>query len=234
MFEGPAPDRSAVNPDRSAVYPDLFAVREVLVARGSADYPVGFVVNDERAESRFWGHPLLGVIVRAVALAPHVLAMLVIGTIGLLWLVLVGWIPILLRGRVPSIQAEIFEELIHRGSRMGAYMYLLPGYPPLGIGLPGPVDVRFDLEGRTMSRWWGIPILGLCARQIALAPHFLVLFVLGFYVGLVWLIVWIPIFINARIPNLAAKIFGSYLRYWARVMSYAFLLPVPYPPFALR
>jgi hypothetical protein len=219
---------------RSDDYADLFAVREALIVRGSGDYPVQFVVNDERAESRFWGHPLLGVMVRAVALVPHVLAMLVFGAIGLLWLVVVGWIPILLRKRVPVIQADIYEELIHRGSRMGAYMCLLPGYPPLGIGRPGPVDVRFNLEGRTMSRWWGIPIIGLCARQIALVPHFVVLFALGFYVGLVWLIVWIPIFVNARIPNLAVRIFGSYLRYWARVMSYAFLLPVPYPPFAIK
>jgi hypothetical protein len=197
-------------------------------------YPVRLIVNDERAESRFWGHPIIGVAVRLVALIPHAIWITLIAVIGMLWMTLLGWIPILLVRRVPGLQAEIYEELVHRGSRMAAYMLLLPGYPRFGVGQPGPVDVQFDLEGRSISRWWGIPLIAPTARLIALIPHLIILFVLAFFVTVIWLIVWIPIFINARIPNLAARFFGAYLRYSARVASYAFLLPVPYPPFTLR
>ncbi len=200
----------------------------------SRDYPVRMIVQDERAESRFWGHPIIGVLARVVALLPHIVWIALIAVLGSLWLLLVGWIPILLTRRIPDIQAEIYEELIHRASRMGAYLLLLPGYPPLGIGQPGPVDVWFNLEGRSISRLWGIPLIGPAARLIALVPHLAVLLVLGLFVTIVWLIVWIPIFINARIPDRAVRIFGAYLRYWARVAAYAFLLPVPYPPFSLR
>lgn len=80
----------------------------------------------------------------------------------------------------------------------------------------------------------GHSVIGFLARLIALIPHFLVLFLLGLFTLVVWLIVWIPIFINARIPDVAVRIFRSWLRYSARVASYAWLLPVPYPPFTLR
>jgi Domain of unknown function (DUF4389) len=207
---------------------------EAPVARRQRDFPVRLIVFDERAESRFWGHPVIGVLVRLVALLPHILWWAFLAVVGLLWMVLIGWIPILITRRVPSFQAEIYEDLIHRGSRITAYLLLLPGYPPLGIGAPGPVDVWFELDGLSMSRWWGIPVIGPLARLVALIPHFIVLLVLGLIVAAVWLFVWIPIFVNARIPNVAVRIFGAYLRYAARVASYAFLLPVPYPPFSLR
>jgi hypothetical protein len=198
------------------------------------DFPVQLIVNDERAESRFWGHPVIGAAVRALGLIPHLLWLTLIAVIGLLWLVVVGWIPILLLGRVPSFQAELYEELIHRGSRMGAYMLLLPGYPKFGIGEPGSVDVWFHLEGLPIDRRWGIPVLGLLARLLVLIPHILVLILLSLFTLVVWLIVWLPIFINARVPSVAVRIFGSYLRYSVRVASWAFMLPVPYPPFTLR
>ncbi len=219
---------------RNVAYPFLPDVDAIPAPRHGGDYPVTLILNDERAESRFWGHPLLGAAVRLVGLVPHMVALLVLAIMGVLWLVLLSWIPILLVGKVPETQAVLFEELVHRIHRMWAYMSLLPGYPPIGIGQPGPIDITFDLEGRKISRWWGIPIVGLAVRWIVLVPHVLVLMVLGFYTTLLWLIVWLPIFINGRMPNRAARIFGSYLRYSSRVMAYAFLLPVPYPPFALR
>ncbi len=219
---------------RNVAYPFLPDVDAISAPRHGGDYPVTLAINDERAESRFWGHPLLGPAVRLIGLVPHMVAMFVLGIMGMLWLVFLSWVPILLVGKVPETQAVMFEELIHRTSRMWAYMALLPGYPPIGIGAPGPVDVIFDLEGRKISRWWGIPIVGLLARWVALLPHVAVLTLLFVLTTLLWLVVWLPIFITGRIPNFAARIFGSYLRYSSRVMAYAFLLPVPYPPFALR
>jgi hypothetical protein len=197
------------------------------------EYPVKLIVNDERAESRFWGHPVLGVMVRLLALIPHLLWIAVIAVLGLAWMLLIGWIPILLLGRVPGLQAEISEELVHRSSRIAAYALLLPGYPRFGVGEPGPVDVWFDLEGARIDRWWGIPLISPLVRLLVLIPHVIVLLLLGFFAAVVWLFVWIPIFVNARIPDVAVRVFGSFLRYRARVASYAFMLPVPYPPFSL-
>jgi hypothetical protein len=195
------------------------------------DYPVHLVVFDERAVSRWWGLPLVGPLVRLVLLIPHLLWLMLIAVMGLVWMVLLGWIPILLTRRVPGFQAEITEELVHRGSRMAAYLFGLPCYPPFPIGEPGPVDVRFDLEGETIDRWWGIPVLGLVGRQLVVLPHVIVLAFLGILLAIVWLLLWIPILLLGRIPSPAARACGGYLRYWARVTSYAFMLPIPYPPY---
>ena len=193
------------------------------------DYPVSLVAFDERSQSRWWGVPLIGALVRLVLVLPHILWMLLIAVMGLAWMVLLGWIPILLMERVPGVQAEISEELVHRGSRVAAYMCFFPCYPPFGIGEPGPVDVRFDLEGQKITRWWGIPLVGLLARHLVVIPHLLVLLLLAIPVGLLWLLVWIPIVLLGRIPSVYVRVVGAYLRYAARVGSYAFMLPVPYP-----
>jgi hypothetical protein len=203
-------------------------IEDVVVRR---DYPVRLVVFDERALSRWWGVPLVGPLVRFVLLIPHLLWMILIAVMGLAWMVALGWIPILLTRRVPAFQAEISEELVHRGGRMAGYLFMLPCYPPFPIGEPGPVDVRFDLEGQTIDRWWGIPVLGLLGRQLVVLPHAIVLAFFGLLLGLVWLFMWIPILLLGRIPSVAVRAFGGYLTYWARVTSYAFMLPIPYPPY---
>jgi hypothetical protein len=195
------------------------------------DYPVHLVVFDERAEGRWWGIPLLSPLVRIVLVFPHILWMMLIAVMGLTWMVLLGWIPILLLQRVPGFQAEISEELVHRGSRVAAYIAMLPCYPPFEIGEPGPVDVRFDLEGQKIGRWWGIPVVGLLARHIVVLPQVLLLLLLAIPMCLLWLLVWIPILLLGRIPSAYVRALGAYLRYWARVGSYALMLPVPYPPY---
>jgi hypothetical protein len=201
---------------------------DVVVKR---DYPIRVVVFDERAESRWWGIPLLSPLVRLVLVIPHILWMMLIAVMGVTWMVLAGWIPILLFETVPGFQAEISEELVHRGSRVAGYVGLLPCYPPFGIGEPGPLDVRFDLEGQKIGRWWGIPVVGLLGRHIVVVPHILLLILLAIPMGLLWLLVWIPILLLGRIPSFYVRALGAYLRYWVRVGSYAFMLPVPYPPY---
>jgi hypothetical protein len=91
------------------------------------------------------------------------------------------------------------------------------------------LDVRFDLEGRKIGRWWGIPIVGLLGRHLIVLPHVVVLAVAAIPLGLLWLLTWIPILLLGRIPSLYVRALGAHLGYSARVASYAFMLPVPYP-----
>jgi hypothetical protein len=196
------------------------------------DYPVQLTITDERIENRWWGIPFFGVLVRIILLIPHLLFLLILGFVAMIWLFLFGWIPILLLGRVPGFQAAMIKELLHRSIRVEGYAYLLPDYPPLGIGEPGPVDVTFQLEGLALSRWWGIPFIGFFARVIVLIPHFIVLSVLTFATTITFSLVWIPILLWGRIPDLAVRIYDATFRYSVRVSSYALLLPIAYPPFS--
>jgi hypothetical protein len=203
-------------------------------APAADEYPVKLDVTVGGELNRLWGIPYFGMLVRIILAIPHLLVLLVLG-IGLYVVMLLGWIPILISGRVPAIQANWVKEAVHRMTRVLAYAYFLfpGGYPPLEPGAPNPLTLTINLEGRSMSRLWGIPIVGLMVRYIALIPHLIVLGVL-FLVGFLALIIlWIPILINGRYPGWAMTLYTGLLRYAARVEAYLLLLPIPYPPFSL-
>jgi hypothetical protein len=196
-------------------------------------YPVQLTLTDEREINRLWGIPFVGVFVRMILAIPH---MIVLGimSIGLYIWLLLGWIPILLLGRQPSLVVKFLTEYLHRAFRVAGYaIMLLPGgYPPLEPGAPTPVDLKIDVEGRSLSRLWGIPFVGLFVRYIVLIPHLIVLMILGIVVYISFIVLWIPILLMGKYPNAFASFYTGVFRYGARVAAYLFLLPVPYPPFS--
>ena len=238
--EPPAPPPAAPAPEPPVFQPEP-AVFEPEPASppppAAGGYPVQLTVTvpEPRTMSRLWGIPWLGILVRFIFAIPHYIVLLLLG-LGMNVVMALGWIPILLLGRVPGIQAAWIKETIHRGIRILAYTYFLfpGGYPPLAPGSPNPVELTINLEGRRMSRLWGIPFLGILVRYILLIPHFIVLWIL-FLIGFLFLIIlWIPILILGRYPGWAVSLYGAILRYAARVEAYLLLLPVPYPPFAFH
>jgi hypothetical protein len=194
-------------------------------------YPVQLTLTDEREINRLWGIPFVGVFVRMILAIPHMLGIMSIGLY--IWLLL-GWIPILLLGRQPSLVVKFLTEYLHRAFRVAGYaIMLLPGgYPPLEPGAPTPVDLKIDVEGRSLSRLWGIPFVGLFVRYIVLIPHLIVLMILGIVVYISFIVLWIPILLMGKYPNAFASFYTGVFRYGARVAAYLFLLPVPYPPFS--
>jgi hypothetical protein len=209
------------------------AVVQTPAEPASGGYPVQLSVTPERELNRLWGIPVIGVFVRAILAIPHFAVLWLLG-IGLyVWLIL-GWIPILVNGRVPGIAVRMLVEQLRRGNRVQGYVLFLMagGYPPLEPGAPSPVDLQVNLETLEINRLWGIPFLGLMVRFLILIPHLIVLSLAGILVGLSLLVLWIPILISGRYPEWAVSLYGGFLRYSARVGAYALLLPVPYPPFS--
>src|ERR1035437_8299403 len=196
-------------------------------------YPIQLSVTPERSLSRLWGIPFLGVMVRSILAIPHFVVLAVLA-IGLYIWIFLGWIPILLMGRVPGIAISLLREYIRRATRvMGYTAFLMPGgYPPLEPGAPSPVDVQFNLEDLRVSRLWGIPLLGWMVRFLITIPHFIVLGFAGILIYLSMIVLWIPILIMGSYPGWAVSRYGGFLRYRARLISSLFLLPVPSPPFS--
>jgi hypothetical protein len=87
----------------------------------------------------------------------------------------------------------------------------------------------FD-ESVTMSRLWGIPLLGVWIRSILLIPHYIILAFYGIVVALVQLVVWIPVLVNGRYPAWGYSLVGGYVRWVTRVWAYAILAAAAYPP----
>jgi hypothetical protein len=200
-------------------------------AASRGGYPVQVIVTDERELNRLWGIPVFGQLVRGFLAIPHIVVLQVLGFVTCIWF-LVGWIPILLNGRVPAIMVKPLIEYIHRGNRVAGYaMFLMPGeYPPLEPGVPGPTDVEFDLESLEINRLWGIPFVGLIVRILCVLPQLIVLSFAAILIVLSLFVLWIPILVSGRYPEWAVSLYGSFLRYGARVQAYILLLPLPYPP----
>ena len=201
-------------------------------AAPTGGHPVTVTVTDQRELSRWWGVPFFGNLARWVLAIPHFVVLWVLGIVASFWFFL-GWIPILVNGRVPGIAVQLLTEYIQRGARVGGYVaFLMPGgYPPLEPGAPAPIDVRFEFTSLEINRLWGIPILGFLVRLIVLIPQIIVLILAGTLVGLSLLVLWIPILVNGKYPGWAVSLFGNVIRYGARVEAYLLFLPVPYPPF---
>ena len=208
-------------------------VAQVPAAPTGGGYPVQLTLTDEREINRLWGIPFIGVLVRMILAIPHWIVLAILGIGVYVWFIL-GWIPILIIGRQPSFVVKFLTEYLHRSLRIAGYSFmLLPGgYPPLQPGSPNPLGLTIDVEGRSLSRLWGIPLLGLLVRYIVLIPHLIVLSILGLVAYVSFIVLWIPILLTGKYPNVFASFYAGLFRYGARVAAYLFLLPVPYPPFS--
>lgn len=209
-------------------------IAQAPIAPTGGEYPVQVTVTGEREINRLWGIPFFGVLVRAIMAIPHFFVLALLAICLYIW-ILLGWIPILLTGRQPSLAVKLLTEYLRRSLRIGGYvLFLLPGgYPPLEPGNPNPVGLTIDVEGGSISRLWGIPLFGIMVRFIVLIPHLIVLGILGMVAGISLIVLWIPILVSGQYPNAFANFYTGLLRYGARVAAYMFLLPVPYPPFSL-
>jgi hypothetical protein len=202
------------------------------VGQVAAEYPVQVSITNERGINNLWGIPFLGHMARGIMAIPHLVVLALLGICIELW-VLVGWIPILLYGRVPALAVRIVCEWMLRYQKVAGYVTLLmPGpYPPLEEGLPGPVALQVNLKTLEINQVWGIPIVGFVARIVAAIPHIVVLSILATVMWLTLIVLWIPILFTGRYPEWAAGYYRHVLRYMARVQAWILLLPVPYPPF---
>jgi len=71
-------------------------------------------------------------------------------------------------------------------------------------------------------------------RLILAIPHLFVLYFLAIAAGVVVFIGWWGALFLGRLPDFAANYLSGYMRWYARVYGYVFLLTDVYPPFALE
>ena len=195
-------------------------------------YPVNMTFGQDEGQNRLWGIPFFGIIVRWFILIPQFILLFFLG-IGLYLYAFVSWIPILVNGRQAGAGYALAEAYYTVSSRVAMYLALATGkYPPFGWTGDHPVNVTFD-RNEAQNRLWGIPLLGLMARWILLIPHFIVIWVLGIAVGLLFLVSWVPVLLNGRQAPTLVDFFGGFYRWGLRVFAYALLFTGSYPPFRL-
>ncbi len=108
-----------------------------------------------------------------------------------------------------------------------------PGIPPPGPRPPiYPMITTFD-QTVTMSRLWGIPLVGVLVRSLVVIPHYIVLFFYAILVGLLQLVMWMPVLVNGRYPAWGYSFVGGFVRWTTRVQAYVVLAASAYPPLSV-
>ena len=99
-----------------------------------APTPLGLEVNVEgRSLNRLWGIPFFGIFVRYILLIPHLIVFAILAIVAYVSLIVL-WIPILVTGKYPEAFASYYRSMFRYGSRVFAYLLLLPvPYPPFSL-----------------------------------------------------------------------------------------------------
>jgi hypothetical protein len=147
--------------------------------------------------------------------------------VGLLFWPLV--LTLLFRRKYPRWWFDWNINLLRFSNRVMAYLALLDDrYPSTDEDQSVHLEFAFP-DGRQLNRW-----LPLVKCWLAI-PHFVVLFFLGIGAVLSVVVAWFAILFTGRYPRALFTYVVGVLRWWNRVMAYAFVLVTDqYPPFSLR
>lgn len=178
------------------------------------------------------GIPFIGFAIRSIVLIPHFIALWLLAIASGIVL-LFSWIPVLVTGRQAGIVTTILGGYVRWLIRVVAYLFLISAtYPPFSIGGESSVNVRID-PYPTMSRLWGIPLVGILVRSILCIPHYIALFFVGIVAVILFWFTWLPVLLQGRQAGPVIDLVDGYWRWATRVSAYVLLLSDRYPPFRL-
>ena len=101
-------------------------------------YPVNVSYDREARINRLWGIPVIGQMVRAILLIPH---LIILSFLAILtgFLMLVVWVPVLIFGRQADLIYTLVGGMYRWQLRVSAYMLLMVDrYPPFSFGEDDP------------------------------------------------------------------------------------------------
>jgi hypothetical protein len=202
---------------------------------GPAGYPVQVMVDREQRINQLWGIPILGQTIRSILVIPQLIYIWLLGVLAGLS-VLITWIPILLSGRLPGWAISLYVDLYRWTLRVAAYVMLMAApYPGFSLSDTYPVDLVVATPAdRSISRLWGIPLLGLMVRAFCVIPQSVILFFVSIIAWLVALVAWIPVLLTGRFPGFGYTVYGGYLRLTARISLWSLFYPADWPPFTIE
>jgi hypothetical protein len=196
---------------------------------GTGTYPIVLGLSRPLSSNRLWAIPFFGLLVKLIILIPHFIVLYVLSIV--LYLAhLVIWIPVLFTGRYPDWAWGLNAGTIRWSTRVYLYLFgLIDEYPAFSMDAPGDIQIE---RPESSSRFFAIPIIGILAKSIILIPHFIVLYVLGFVIGICQLVIWIPVLFTGQYPGWAFQLVGGFTLWFGRVYAYLLGLTDSYPPFS--
>ena len=190
----------------------------------SGAYPVTLEVDDPQPQNR------LSVLIRIIFAIPALLFGIVIG-IGLQIVGIIAWFVILFTGKYPAGMLNFTEGGLRYSARLCGYLYLLTDkMPSFSLDADPSYPVRLAVQGQIEGR----NRLTCFFRLIMAIPHYIILGILNYVIGVVVFVAWLmALFTGSVAPGLHNFIAG-YVRWTLRAQAYAMLVTDEYPPFSLN
>ena len=199
-----------------------------------SSYPVDVRFPVQDSYNRFWAIPIVGYYAKAIILIPHIIILSVL-TIVVGLMQFVTWIPVLFTGQYPSWGYTLVGGYIRWIKRVSAYFVgLSDRYPAFSLADEYEGDMQMMIQATPNNRLYAVPILGYIIKYIMLIPHWIILFVLGFVIALLQLVVWIPVLFTGQYPQWARGLNEGTIRWAARVLAFRYGVTDVYPPFQLE
>ena len=90
-------------------------------------------IDEARPVGRFWGIPIIGVLIRVIVCIPHFIVLVLLGIVVYI-LILFAWLPVLINGRQASVVYDVAGGYLRWYTRVAAYLSLMSGpYPPFRL-----------------------------------------------------------------------------------------------------
>ena len=143
-------------------------------------------------------------------------------------LVLAPALMILFRQKYPRWWFDWNLQVLRLSNRINVYLLLLRDeYPSTDEQQALHLDMRYP-DAAELNRW--LPLV----KWLLAIPHLLILIVLGLISLVAVVIAWFAILFTGRYPRWLFDFFVGFLRWYNRVIAYAFALTTDrYPPFRL-
>lgn len=146
---------------------------------------------------------------------------------GLVFLPLV--LMLLFRQKYPRWWFDWNLSLLRFSTRVEAYFGLLRDeYPSTDEEQAVHLDIAYPDAQKDLNRW--LPLV----KWFLAIPHYFLLAFLGIAVAVCLVVAWFAILFTGRYPRGLFDFVVGYMRWWLRVLAYAFMLVTDrYPPFSL-
>ena len=142
--------------------------------------------------------------------------------------VLIAWFAIAFTGRYPEGLYNFNAGFLRMSTRVNGFYYLLTdAWPSFGGGEDPDYPVR-TLIGPPKEEYSRAKVF---FRILLLIPVFILLYVMGFILGVVSFIAWVVLLFTARLPAGLYKPMRIAAAYNAKALAYYFLLTEEFPPF---
>ncbi|MFN8620759.1 MAG: DUF4389 domain-containing protein [Chloroflexota bacterium] len=101
---------------------------------GEDDYRVRLEIDEGQRVNRFWGIPIIGILLRSIILIPHYIVLAILGIAAYI-LIFFAWVPVLFLGRQSELVYSVVGGWLRWTIRVSTYLFLLHDhYPPFSLG----------------------------------------------------------------------------------------------------